>query len=46
MNDVLFNYLDDFYIAYLNDILVYLENELDYEGHVHKVLLQLRDVGL
>jgi hypothetical protein len=30
MNDVLFNYLDDFYIAYLDDILIYLENELNY----------------
>ena len=30
MNDVLFNYLDDFYMAYLDDILIYLENELDH----------------
>ena len=30
MNDVLFDYLDDFYTAYLNDILIYLKNELDY----------------
>ena len=30
MNDVLFNYLDDFYTAYLDDILIYLENELNY----------------
>ena len=30
MNDVLFDYLDDFYTAYLNDILIYSENELDY----------------
>jgi hypothetical protein len=38
MNDVLFNYLDDFYIAYLNDILIYLDDELEYELHVKKVL--------
>jgi len=30
MNDVLFDYLDDFYTAYLDDIFIYLENELDH----------------
>jgi hypothetical protein len=30
MNDVLFNYLDDFCTAYLDDILIYSENELDH----------------
>ena len=30
MNDVLFDYLNNFYTAYLNDILIYLKNELDY----------------
>ena len=30
MNDVLFDYLDDFYTAYLDDILIYSENELDH----------------
>jgi len=30
MNDVLFDYLDDFYTAYLDDIFIYLKNELDY----------------
>ncbi len=38
MNDVLFNYLDDFYTTYLDDILIYLENELDYKMYVKKVL--------
>src|SRR5215475_241094 len=46
MNDVLFNYLDDFYTAYLNDILIYSENELEHEEHVCKVLLQLHQAGL
>ena len=46
MNDVLFNYLNNFYIAYLNDILIYLENELDYKGHIRKVLLRLHKAGL
>ena len=30
INDVLFDYLNDFYTAYLNDILIYSENKLDY----------------
>ena len=38
MNDVLFNYLDDFYTAYLDDILIYLDDPLTYHGHVNKVL--------
>jgi hypothetical protein len=38
MNDILFNYLNDFYIAYLDNILIYLDNELEYKLHVKKVL--------
>jgi len=38
MNNVLFNYLNDFYIAYLDDILIYLDNELEYELYIKKVL--------
>jgi hypothetical protein len=38
MNDVLFNYLDDFYIAYLDDILIYLDDELEHELYIKKVL--------
>ena len=30
INDVLFDYLNDFYTAYLDDILIYSENEFDY----------------
>jgi predicted aspartyl protease len=46
MNDVLFDYLDDFCTAYLDDILIYSDNELDHEGHVTKVLERLRKAGL
>jgi hypothetical protein len=28
INNVLFNYLDKFYTAYLDDILIYLDNKL------------------
>ena len=46
INDILFDYLDDFCTAYLDDILIYSDNELEYETHVKKVLQQLRDTGL
>jgi hypothetical protein len=46
MNDVLFDYLDDFYIAYLDDILIYSDDELEHELHIKKVLQRLRDTGL
>ena len=46
MNDVLFDYLDDFYTAYLDDILIYSENELEHEEHIRKVLQQLIKAGL
>ena len=39
-------YLDDFCTAYLDNILIYLDNPLDHEEHVRKVLLQLWEAGL
>ena len=41
MNEVLFDYLDDFYIAYLDDILIYLDNVLKHEHYVKQVLKHL-----
>ena len=38
MNDILFNYLDDFYTIYLDDIIIYLDNELEYTKYIRKVL--------
>ncbi len=46
MNDVLFDYLDDFCTAYLDDILIYLDNELEHEHHVKRVLERLRNASL
>jgi hypothetical protein len=46
MNDVLFEYLDDFCSAYLDDILIYSSDPEDHEIHVQKVLQRLRDAGL
>jgi hypothetical protein len=30
MNNVLFNYLNNFYTAYLDNILIYLKDKLNY----------------
>ena len=38
MNNVLFNYLDNFYIAYLDNILIYLDDKLEHELYIKKVL--------
>ena len=46
MNDVLFKYLDVFYIAYLDDILIYSKDPLEYELYVKLVLERLRTAGL
>jgi hypothetical protein len=46
MNDVLFDYLDDFCTAYLDDILIYSKDPLEHDGHVRKVLDRLRAAGL
>ena len=46
MNDVLFDYLNVFYIAYLDDILIYSKDPLEHETYVRKVLERLREAGL
>ena len=46
MNDVLFDYLDDFCTAYLDDILIYSHNELEHKEHVCRVLQRLRKARL
>jgi len=46
MNDILFDYLDGFAIAYLDDVLIYSEDPLEHETHVKKVLQWLHDAGL
>jgi hypothetical protein len=46
MNDVLFEYLDVFCTAYLDDILIYSENEEEHAHHVALVLEKLRAAGL
>jgi len=46
INNVLFDYLNEFYTVYLDNILIYLDNELEYQVHVKKVLERLRNIGL
>ncbi len=46
MNDILFDYLDVFYMAYLDDILIYSEDLLEHEIHIKQVLNRLKAAGL
>jgi hypothetical protein len=46
MNNVLFDYLDDFCTAYLDNILIYSEDSLKHKAHVKKVLDQLQAASL
>ena len=46
INEVLRLFLDIFYTAYIDDILVYSDNLKDYRKHVSSVLRALQDAGL
>ena len=46
MNDVLFDYLDNFCTVYLDDIMIYSDNELKHEIYIKKVLKRLRSASL
>ncbi len=46
MNDILMNYLDEFVIVYLNDIIVYSNSKKKHIRHVRKVLQRLREVEI
>jgi hypothetical protein len=45
INKVLYLYLDVFYTAYINDILVYSDDLTSYKQHVRLVIKALRDAG-
>ena len=38
INNVLFNYLNNFYTAYLDNIIIYSKNKLKYKKYVCKVM--------
>jgi len=46
INNILFNYLNKFCMAYLDNILIYLNNKLKHQVYVKKVLKRLRNIGL
>jgi hypothetical protein len=46
INDILFNYLDNFCTTYLDDILIYSNNELEHKEHVQRVIKRLQKAGL
>ena len=46
INDILMEHLDDFCSAYLDDILIYSENDTEHEIHVKKILSILKKHGL
>ena len=46
VNDTLREYLDRFCVVYLDDILIFSDNEKEHEGHVTTVLQALEKAGL
>jgi hypothetical protein len=46
INDQLHEYLDVFVVAYLDDILIFSKNEIEYIEHVRKVLEKLKKARL
>jgi hypothetical protein len=46
MNSVFMDYLDKFIEVFIDDILVYSQNEQKHEEHLRKVLQRLRDCQL
>jgi bacteriorhodopsin len=45
INEILYLYLDVFCIVYINDILVYLNNLLEYKEYIKKILHVLQDTS-
>jgi len=46
VNDVLRDYLDDFVVVYLDDILIYSDTLEEHTEHVRRVLKKLEAVGI
>ena len=46
INHILFDLLDKFCTAYLDDVLIYLQTKKEHREHVRQVVARLRDAGL
>jgi hypothetical protein len=46
VNDIFMDCLDKFLIAFVNNLLIYSENELEHQAHMKFVLERLREAGL
>jgi len=46
MNDTFRDFLDEFLVVYLNNLLIYSKTLKEHKQHVRRVLERLRDVGL
>jgi hypothetical protein len=46
MDDCRRPYMDEFFVCYLDDILIYSEDLMQHEDHVRKVIERLREYGL
>jgi hypothetical protein len=46
MKNTLMNYLNEFVVAYLDDIIVYSNNKKEHIQHVRKILQRLREVNI
>ena len=46
MNDTFRDFLDEFLVVYLDDMLIYSDNLKEHREHVREVLERLRDAGL
>ena len=46
INNILKEYLDDFIITYLDDILIYSDNLETHHKHVHKILAKLNEQAM
>ena len=46
MNNTLIDYLDNFCLAYLDDIVIFSDTVEEYEKYMKKVLERLREAGL
>ncbi len=46
MNDVFFDYLNEFVSIYINNILIYSNSKIEHIEHVKKILQRLKNVEL